>query len=137
MASKVGSPPGPPVQAPRSNDAASPPAAQPARALGDSSSAAWRAGDARARPAYDPGIDANVLYQAMKGGMAGIGTDGPAIYRALANKTPEQISAIRTAYQEHYGAELDDHLKGELSGLELVRAQKLLQSDQPGADAAA
>lgn len=73
----------------------------------------------------------------MKGGMAGIGTDEAAIYRALANKTPEQISAIRTAYKEHYGADLDDHLKGELSGLELVRAQKLLQSDQPGADAAA
>src|SRR5688572_19602835 len=65
-------------------------------------------------PRYNGSADAAELYKAMKGGMFGTGTDEAAIFKVLENKTPDQIQAIRQAYNDHYKSNLDNDLKGEL-----------------------
>ena len=64
------------------------------------------------------------------------GTDEAKIYTALANLTPVQARAIRAFYQTRYNRSLDDHLKSEMSGAELTRAQALLEGNQTLADVA-
>lgn len=127
----------PRVQAPVTSTTQSQPAAQQSRGW----SAPAPTGTTGPRPVqpppprYDGSADAAALHTAMKGGLFGAGTDEGAIFRVLQNKTPDQIASIRRAYQDHYKSNLDVDLKGELSGLELTRAQKLMSGDQAGANA--
>ena len=89
--------------------------------------------EARAR------ADAIELNQAMKGGIIGWdGTDEDAIYEILGrNQTPEQLDAIKRAYQAEYDVSLQEHLDDEMSGYLEARAMRLLEGDTVGADVAA
>jgi Annexin len=62
------------------------------------------------------------LYRAMDG----LGTDEAAIIRALSNKTPAEIDAIKATYKARYGEDLKTHLREELSGADLSKALSLL-----------
>jgi hypothetical protein len=94
------------------------------------------AGSQQQRP-YDPNQDANDLYQAMKGGFTGWGTDEAKIWKTLEGKTPEQIAALRANYKDHFGRDLDADLQSELAGAELTRARALMSGDNAKAEAAA
>lgn len=83
----------------------------------------------------DPLKDAHQLYEAMKGGLFGAGTDEEQICRVLQGKTAEQIAAIKTAYKDHYNRDLVTDLRGELSGDYLKRVDALLQQDKTVAEA--
>jgi hypothetical protein len=88
----------------------------------------------RVRP-HDSSADASELYRAMHGGLFGAGTDEAAIFRTLEGRSPAEIEALRQSYRDHYGRDLGQDLKGELSGAELTRAENLLQGNRFAADA--
>lgn len=76
---------------------------------------------------YAANADAAAIFQATKGGMTGLGTDEAAIHKALANKSAEDVRALRAAYADHYsGRSLDEDILGELSGKHRERAQAAL-----------
>jgi hypothetical protein len=85
------------------------------------------------------------LDQAMHGTMlgTGIGTDEDTIFAALRNKSPAEIAAIRKAYREKYGKDLQGQLEGELDDWfvrgshDVDRVHALLDSDTDSADAIA
>jgi hypothetical protein len=94
----------------------------------------------------DPATAAAIeLNQAMHGNWNGLdlgGTDEETIFKALRNKSPAEIAAIKKAYLETYGKPLDADLKSELKdGIggshDYDRAQALLESDTIKADAVA
>lgn len=66
------------------------------------------------------------------------GTDESAIYAALGRFTPLQAKVLRAYYRQRYPdtGGLDKHLKSELSGAELTRAEAQLAGDQTVADVA-
>jgi hypothetical protein len=82
------------------------------------------------------------LDQAMHGTTLGLGltTDSETIFKALRNKSPAQISAIKKAYREKYGRdlgpELDDQLNHwyEKGTQDVDRAQALMAGDVVKAD---
>lgn len=76
---------------------------------------------------------ASDLFQAMDQW----GTEEEKIYPALANLTPLQAKTLRSCYLLTYGRSLDEHLKSEMEGSELTRAQALLEGNQTLADVAA
>jgi hypothetical protein len=84
---------------------------------------------------HDASADASALHRAMHGGLFGAGTDEAAIYEALEGRSPAEIEAIRASYRDHYGRNLDTDLKGELSGLDLARAENLMRGNRAAADA--
>ncbi len=90
-----------------------------------------------AQPEYDPGYDAKELYESMHGGMFGAGTDEERLLKALDGKTPQQIDALKSEYQDHYGRNLDADVKSELGGSDLRQAESLLEGDQAASDATA
>ena len=69
---------------------------------------------------------ADALFKAMDGW----GTDEKAIMGALKGKTPEEIAAIKKAYEEKTGRSLDKDLASEMDGNDLKEA-KALMSDDP------
>lgn len=70
------------------------------------------------------------LYEAMFGGVTGIGTDEEQIYSNLAGLTPEQGRAVRAKYQTDYGSSLDSDLASELDeDNALIRAKAALAGD--------
>jgi len=85
------------------------------------------------------------LDQAMHGtwGGLGVGTDEDTIFAALRNKSPSEIAAIKKAYKEKYGKELQGQLEGELNDWfvrgthDVDRMNALLSSDSESADAIA
>lgn len=78
---------------------------------------------------------ANELYKSMHSGLFGMGTDEERLYKALKDKTPEEIAAIKKEYKDHYDRDLNADLKDELSGSEYKRAQALMSSKKEAADA--
>jgi hypothetical protein len=86
---------------------------------------------------------ATELDQAMHGNWNGlnIGVDQDTIFKALRGKSPGEIEAIKKAYREKYGKELQTQLDSELdhwyvSGTHDVdRARALMASDTLAADA--
>lgn len=82
------------------------------------------------------------LDQAMHGTMlgTGLGTDEDTIFAALRNKSPSEIAAIKKAYKEKYGKELQGQLEGELNDWfvrgthDVDRMNALLDSDSESAD---
>lgn len=66
------------------------------------------------------------------------GTDESAIYAALGRFTPLQAKVLRAYYRQRYPSTggLEKHLKSELSGAELTRAEAQLAGDQTVADVA-
>jgi hypothetical protein len=84
--------------------------------------------------------DVATLYEAMHGGLTGIGTDEDAIMLVLRNKTLEERTAIIAEYKKQYGIDLKADLKGELddgwsSHHDFDRATALMQGDTAKADA--
>lgn len=84
--------------------------------------------------AETPGFDAerigDQLYQAMFGGVTGLGTDEEQIYRNLTGLTAVQGRAVRAKYNSERGRDLDDDLAGELDADNaLIRAQAALAGD--------
>jgi hypothetical protein len=79
--------------------------------------------------------DAANLYRAMKGGL-GAGTDEAQVFSTLEGKSPDEVAAIKRAYQAQTGESLDSHLADELSGAELDRARGLVEGDPAKATAA-
>ncbi|RME58309.1 MAG: hypothetical protein D6780_06985, partial [Candidatus Dadabacteria bacterium] len=55
------------------------------------------------------------------------GTKESAIYRELQGKSREELIAIENAYKEKYGESLNERLRRELSGTELLKAELLLR----------
>jgi len=82
---------------------------------------------------------AAALHNAMFSGWSGIGlgTDESTIMSTLRNKTPEQVQAIKDAYKELYGRELEDDFENELGGHDALRATALTESNTSQADAIA
>ncbi|MCU1332240.1 MAG: hypothetical protein JWM08_1232, partial [Candidatus Angelobacter sp.] len=82
------------------------------------------------------------LDQAMHGTMlgTGLGTDEDTIFASLRNKSPSQIAAIKKAYKEKYGKELQGQLEGELNDWfvrgahDVDRMNALMNSDSESAD---
>lgn len=70
--------------------------------------------------------DADALFKAIDGW----GTDEDTILKILANKTPAEIAAIKQAYIDHYGRNLDQDLVSEMSGDDLKEAQTKLSGDK-------
>ncbi len=87
-------------------------------------------------PPYDAGNDAKELYESMHGGMFGAGTDEERLLDALKGKTPEQITALKAEYKDHYNRNLSADVKDELGGVDLTQANALLKGDQAAGDAA-
>ena len=86
--------------------------------------------------------DVATLYEAMHGGLTGIGTDEDAIMTVLRNKTPEEREAIVAEYKKRYGIDLNADLKSELddgwgSNHDAKRADALMEGDTAKADAIA
>ena len=79
-------------------------------------------------PKYDPAGDVNVLNKAM----AGWGTDEDAIFNVLKGKSPEQRQALKEAYKQKYGKDLESEVKSEMSGGEWDKAKALLDSGKIG-----
>jgi len=59
-----------------------------------------------------------------------VGTEEDDIYAALAGLTPKQAQLVRALYQASYDTSLDAHLRSEMSGSELKRAQALAAGDR-------
>ena len=82
------------------------------------------------------------LDQAMHGTMlgTGLGTDEDTIFAALRNKSPSEVAAIKKAYKEKYGKELQGQLEGELNDWfvrgthDVDRMNALMNSDSESAD---
>ncbi|MFH1808686.1 MAG: LysM peptidoglycan-binding domain-containing protein [Pseudomonadota bacterium] len=87
-------------------------------------------GDDEQQARFDPAAEAATLRKAVRG----FGTDEDAIFKALDGKTPEQAQAIRQAYQDMYGRDLEADLKGDLSGADERRALAMLNGDAVQAD---
>ncbi|TSC34170.1 annexin [Corallococcus sp. Z5C101001] len=79
--------------------------------------------------------DASALREAMEGGLTGWGTDEDKLFQTLEGKSPEQLAMIRQSYQDHYGKNLDETIRGELSGSDWQRAEGMLQSNTAKSDA--
>ena len=71
------------------------------------------------------GLASMVALQLHKA-MSGPGTDEEAIYGALSGRTVSERQAIKAAYQQQTGHDLEAELRDELSGSELTRALMLL-----------
>lgn len=87
-------------------------------------------------PPYDPTHDAKELYESMHGGMFGAGTEEERLLDALKGKTPEQITALKAEYKDHYDRDLTEDIDDELSGTDFTQATALLKGDQAAGDAA-
>lgn len=86
------------------------------------------------------------LDQAMHGNWNGLdlgGTDEDTVFAALRNKSPEEIAAIKKAYKDRYGKDLQAEVKGELREWFVAgthdedRAEALFKSDTQLADSIA
>jgi hypothetical protein len=72
--------------------------------------------------------DAEEIYYAVHGA----GTDEARIKETLKGKTPEQINAIRVAYEEKHGkGSFDDDILGDLSGREDLDTGLILEMGDP------
>ncbi|MDX2008937.1 MAG: ADP-ribosyltransferase [Myxococcaceae bacterium] len=79
--------------------------------------------------------DAQTLHEALRGGLTGLGTDEDKLFSVLQNRSPEQLSAARDAYQQHFRRSLDADVKSDLSGRAERRAVALLSGDHATATA--
>ncbi|MEQ8170856.1 MAG: hypothetical protein ABRQ38_18350, partial [Candidatus Eremiobacterota bacterium] len=77
---------------------------------------------------YDPSGDVKVLNKAMDGW----GTDEDAILNVLKGKSPEQRKALKEAYKQKYGKDLESEVKSEMSGGDWDKAKALLDSGKIG-----
>ncbi|MCA9792806.1 MAG: hypothetical protein KC910_13460, partial [Candidatus Eremiobacteraeota bacterium] len=84
---------------------------------------------------YNPTKDATDLYEAMKGGLTGLGTDEEAIFKALKGKSPEEIKALKENYRDHYDRDLMKDLKDELGSKDMQRVESLMKGEDSKADA--
>jgi hypothetical protein len=97
----------------------------------------WEKLDALGK-SQNPGFDADTVARAVFDAVEGIGTNEAKIYSSLAGRTPVQVAAIRLRYSVKYpGRDIEDDLKGDLSGEEERRALAQLKGDHIGADVAA
>jgi len=86
--------------------------------------------------------DVATLYEAMHGGLTGLGTDEDAIMLVLRNKTKEERDAIIEEYRKRYGIDLNRDLKSELddgwsSHHDFDRSTALMEGNVGKADAIA
>src|SRR6267154_325204 len=58
--------------------------------------------EAPAAPPYDARGQANSIYDAMRGGLTGLGTDEDKLFSVLEQAGPGQLDNLRSAYQAHY-----------------------------------
>ncbi len=102
------------------------------------------------RRRFDPFVCAKEAYEAMHGGLAGVGVDQERLFRALAGITPEQMQRVRECYTNYTkrngaaGRDLDKDVVGELSSsfsrdttnLDLQRGKALLACEAEAANRA-
>ncbi|MBL9038797.1 MAG: hypothetical protein JNG84_09805 [Archangium sp.] len=88
---------------------------------------------APALKAADVARDAQALHAAMHTGLVGAGTNETAIFEVLERANPVHLDAVKAQYKAHYGRDLDNDLKKDLSGVEQRRARALLSGDVVGA----
>lgn len=79
--------------------------------------------------------DAQTLHEALRGGLTGLGTDEDKLFSVLQGRSPEQLSAAKEAYQQHFKRDLVADVKSDLSGRAERRATALLSGDFPTATA--
>ena len=90
---------------------------------------------APARPKVDPDARAKEAYEAMNGGVWGLGTDEDRLFKALDGLSPEETKSVKAAYKEHYDRDMTKDVSSELSGTELKRARSLMRGDKHAATA--
>jgi hypothetical protein len=78
---------------------------------------------------------ATQLYEAINGGVFGLGTDTGKLFQALRNVTPAEYNELQRVYKDHYNRDLTADIKGDLSGNDLKRAECLLRGETHKADA--
>lgn len=78
---------------------------------------------------------ATQVYESIRGGATGYGTDEEHLFFAIDRQTSGSLDDIRRTYQHHYQRNFDADVLGDLSGLPRERAEQLLRGDQAGADA--
>jgi hypothetical protein len=77
--------------------------------------------------------DMDALNHSMKGGLTGLGTDKDKLFATLEKNAGDKD--FEADYGKRHG-NLREHLKGDLSGADLDRANALLDGDKLGAEAA-
>jgi hypothetical protein len=73
--------------------------------------------------------DAQALHEALRGGLTGLGTDEARLFSVLQSRSPEQLAAVKEAYQQHYRRSLEADVRSDLSGGAERRATALLRGD--------
>jgi hypothetical protein len=87
--------------------------------------------------AMRPGFEAAPIARQIHTALDQWGTDEAAVYAHLQGLNTIQAAAVRKTYRVNYNRDLDAHLRSELSGEELTRAQLQLSGRQSTADAVA
>lgn len=72
------------------------------------------------------------VYEAMKGGVTGLGTDERRLFRGLDGASREEIQKMREVYRDHYGRDLDRDIRAELRDDKrfLDRSKPMLEGDK-------
>src|SRR4030095_15911868 len=91
----------------------------------------------RAEAAKEAKKQGDAAAAELEDAMSGPGTKEAKVFASLKGKTPEQIEAIKQAYKERTGHDLEEDLTSELSDLDLKEARALLSGDPVRARVAA
>jgi len=86
--------------------------------------------------ALKEGRSADANAAALAEALEGAGTDEDTVRSSLRGKSPDEIAAIKLAYHQQTGRELDADLKDDMEDAELDNALALSSGDQDAADAA-
>ncbi|MCV4796485.1 hypothetical protein OFB84_31670, partial [Escherichia coli] len=62
--------------------------------------------------------------------LKGAGTDEKVLTEIIASRTPEELRAIKQAYEEEYGSNLEDDVVGDTSGYYQRMLVVLLQANR-------
>lgn len=81
---------------------------------------------------------ADLVFEALNGGVWGLGVDKPKLFAAVeAAVASGGMDLVRAHYRAHYGLSLEDDLLGQLRGQPKVRASAILMEQADKADATA
>lgn len=81
---------------------------------------------------------ADLVFEALNGGVWGLGVDKPKLFAAVETALASGgMDLVRAHYRAHYGLSLEDDLLGQLHGQTKVRASSILMEQADKADATA
>ena len=95
-------------------------------------------GGATARQNAAASHSADLVFEALNGGVWGLGVDKPKLFAAVeASLASGGMELVRAHYRAHYGLSLEDDLLGQLHGQSKARASAMLMEQADKADATA